>query len=243
MMTDIHTLAGPYALDSVNDIERAAFSRHIAECESCAFEVSELREVTARLADGAWAVPPPRLRDQVFARVRSTRQLPPGRAVHPGSAGPRRWPRRLAAAAAAVVLAAGVGVGTYGVQERRVHDEQVAAEAARADAARAEAERAQGARIEAVLAAPDARLSYDTPRKGGRVAVVVSERLNAGVAVMTNLPDPGSGKTYQMWTVRGGDQPKSAGLLPAEASRSSQLIENMRGIGSFGLSIEPEGGS
>ena len=35
----------------MDDIERAAFDRHLRECETCRSEVDELREASARLAD------------------------------------------------------------------------------------------------------------------------------------------------------------------------------------------------
>ena len=47
MTVDIHTLAGAYALDALNDLERAAFARHMTECEACAQEVAEYLETTA----------------------------------------------------------------------------------------------------------------------------------------------------------------------------------------------------
>ncbi len=34
-MSDIHHLTGAYALDAVDDIERARFEQHLAECEDC----------------------------------------------------------------------------------------------------------------------------------------------------------------------------------------------------------------
>src|SRR5689334_9084112 len=77
---DIHALAGAYALDALNDIERAAFDRHAAECEACAVEVAELRETVGRMAEVSWSVPPPRMRRAVLAEVSRTRQV-----------GGRRW--------------------------------------------------------------------------------------------------------------------------------------------------------
>ena len=54
---DIHALGGAYVLDAVDDLERAAFDRHLADCETCANEVAELRDAAARLTDGTWSVP------------------------------------------------------------------------------------------------------------------------------------------------------------------------------------------
>ena len=70
--TEIHTLAGAYALDALTEIERAAFARHVAECETCAVEVAELSETASRLSVAAWAAPPPGLRESVLREVAQT---------------------------------------------------------------------------------------------------------------------------------------------------------------------------
>src|SRR4051794_17498777 len=103
--TDIHALSGAYVLDAVDDIERAAFGRHLASCESCRGEIDEFRETAARLADSTWSAAPPALRTQVLAAIGRTRQAPAssGAARRPMWSGPRRW---VAGVAAALVLAA-----------------------------------------------------------------------------------------------------------------------------------------
>ena len=96
---DIHALGGAYALDAVDDLERVAFERHLAECGTCVLEVAEYRETASRLAEGACSVPPPRMREQVLARAAATRQLPRSVAdavrrprSHAGGGSPRRPP-------------------------------------------------------------------------------------------------------------------------------------------------------
>ena len=42
-MSDIHALSGAYAVDALDDIERAQFERHLAECPACRSEVDSLR--------------------------------------------------------------------------------------------------------------------------------------------------------------------------------------------------------
>ncbi|HEY2791855.1 MAG TPA: zf-HC2 domain-containing protein, partial [Micromonosporaceae bacterium] len=113
---DIHTLAGAYALDAVDDIERAAFDRHLAGCASCAQELAELQATVARLTDLNASVPPAALRQAVLAEAARTRQVPPGgRAAGPAQS--RSWRTWTAAAAAAVVIAAGGGVIGYAVSD------------------------------------------------------------------------------------------------------------------------------
>ena len=43
-MSDIHALSGAYAVDALDDIERARFEQHLAECADCRAEVAALRE-------------------------------------------------------------------------------------------------------------------------------------------------------------------------------------------------------
>lgn len=230
---DVHALGAAYALDAVDDLERAAFDRHLAECETCAVEVAEYRETVTRLADGAWSVPPPRLRGQVLVRAAATRQLSPvarGRdTVSPAA----RW-RRIAAACAAIgVLGVGGAAATYVVQEQRLTDQRVAAAAVEQ----------RGERIQAVLAAPDAALRVGELTGGGRVRLVVSDSADAAVVVLVDAPPPGPGRAYQLWLVRGGRTPTSAGLLAPGQSQATELVEGVRGRDGFAVSLEPANGS
>jgi anti-sigma factor RsiW len=230
-MTDIHALAGAYALDAVDDLERAAFERHLRECETCAAELAELRETTARLADGTWSAPPPRLREQVLAQVSRTRQLPPGRPprARAGARPARRW---LVAAAAAVVLVAGAGVAGYVVQEQRVRDAEQTAEQAEQRAAE----------IQAVLAAPDARLGGGAVSGGGRLTVVTSASRDTGVVVLAGAPTPGADQAYQLWLIDGAG-PVSAGVLPAGTAADTVLVHAVGDAELVGLTLEPASGS
>ena len=38
-MSDIHALSGAYAVDALDDLERAQFERHLRDCESCSREL------------------------------------------------------------------------------------------------------------------------------------------------------------------------------------------------------------
>jgi len=68
-MSDIHHLTGAYALDAVDDIERARFEQHLAECEDCRLEVASLREAAGLLSETTAVTPPPALRESVLAAV------------------------------------------------------------------------------------------------------------------------------------------------------------------------------
>jgi len=234
MTSDIHALVGAYALDAVDDLERAAFDRHVAECASCRAELDELRETAARLADPAWSVPPPRLRTAVMAAIGRTRQLPP---PAPPPAAPAETPvgrrrRRLVAAAAAVLLAAGTGVAVYGVQEQRV-DEQRRQAAAAAQ---------QEARVRSILAAPDLVVRTAPVIGGGKVTVASSQLRDAGVVLMGADAAPAGGEVYQLWTVR-GRRATSAGVLAVGQTTAVQVVDGLPGSDAVGVTAEPPGGS
>ncbi|MEU8821665.1 anti-sigma factor [Actinoplanes sp. NPDC048796] len=223
MSDQVHTLVGPYVLDAVDDLERAAFERHLRDCEACRAEVGELREAGARLADGAWSVPPPRLRESVRAEIRNTRQLGPPARVR---AARRRWP--VVAAAAAVLLAAGTGTAVYQVQDQRVRDERAAAVAARASEAR----------VRAILTAPDLVVREEPLNSGGRVTVATSRLNDAGVIMLAAGAAPAGGRVYQLWTIRSGQDPASAGALGVGQSATVRIVEGLPGSSAVGVSVE-----
>ena len=214
MTMDIHALVGAYVLDAVDDIERAAFDRHLDTCRACTAEVDELRETTARLADATWSVPPPSLRRDVMARIAVTRQATPPR---PARRDRPAWGRRLLAAAAAVTLAAGTGAAVFAYQEQRVRDQRVVAEAARAEAAR----------IQAVLSAPDAQLRTGDVAGGGQVTVVMSAAQNAGVVLLADGVKPEPGEAYQVWLLAGTTR-APGGVMPAGSGSGTQFISPVR---------------
>ena len=85
---DIHTLAGPYALDAISAPDRAGFERHLAGCTECSREIASLREAAARLATATAVPPPPALKARVMAAAAATRQRPP---VAEPEAAARTW--------------------------------------------------------------------------------------------------------------------------------------------------------
>ncbi|HZN77459.1 MAG TPA: anti-sigma factor [Micromonosporaceae bacterium] len=223
MSTEIHALAGAYALDAVDDVERAAFGRHLAECETCALEVNELRETVGRLADSTWELPPPRLRATVLDQVRRTRQKGPGRADRDRvsiAASAQRWRRWTAGAVAAGIIAIGAATGTYVVQEERVQDAR---------------------QIQAVLEAPDAVTEVAT-RDGGELRVVSSDSLDAAVVIVTKMPEINSTQAYQLWKIR-GNAPTSAGVLAAGRNTGVQYVGGVNGYEVLAMTLEQAGGA
>ncbi|GGK09954.1 hypothetical protein GCM10010123_44830 [Pilimelia anulata] len=231
-MTDIHTLAGAYALDALDEPERAAFERHLRECPACATEVAELAEAATALAEPTWSVPPPGLRQRVLAAAATTRQEPPAVAARAGRRGAAaRWQRFAAAAAAVGVCAAGAGLATYAWQRGELRDERAAAADARATA--------DGVR--AVLAAADARIRTGALVGGGRVTIVASAQRDRSVVVL-DAPPAGERRVYQYWWITGA-APASAAVLGEGEHASTRLLPGARGVDVLGVTVEPAGGS
>jgi anti-sigma-K factor RskA len=223
---DIHALSGAYAVDALDDIERAGFERHLAECAECRAEVASLREAAALLAETTATEPPAALRDRVLADITKVRPLPPetpaARPV-PTRRRQRRGARLLAAAAAVVVLGGGAAV----VWQQPWQDGTSQPPSA----------------TDAVLSAPDARsTSLDFP--GGASATVThSDSLGKAVIVTQKMPPPPEGKVYQLWLDQPGKGMVSAGLMPVKADQEVLLAGDAATATGAGITVEPEGGS
>ena len=227
-MTDIHTLAGAYALNAIDDLERARFDRHLAECPACAAEVAELIETMAALSDATAEPPPARLRAAVLARAAATPQTQRAVRRQTFRLPAVRW-QRLVAAAATVIALGGAGAVGY----------EIANHPAPLNNTRVSAEDKQ---IAAVFGARDARVDSVRVAGGGQVAVVSSDSLNEAVAVLTRLPSPGAGDAYQLWVISDGT-PRSAGVLAAGRTGGTELVSGVRGAQLIGVTREPAGGS
>jgi len=240
---ELHTLAGPYALDAVPEAERARFERHLARCRACAREQRELREATARLAGAVAADPPAELVERVIAAAARTRQLPPAtgpapawpaRLIHqvwnarrpPGPWRPRR--RRLALALAAVFLAVSAASGAIA----RTAEHNLGA-AQQSDHAIAE-----------VLNAPDAIMVTSRVKAGGAATIVMSHRDHALVFTTAGLSPLPVDRGYQLWLM-GPHGDRSAGMLPAAHNgMTSPVIATGLAAGDWvGLTVEPGAGS
>ncbi|MEU8424305.1 anti-sigma factor [Micromonospora sp. NPDC048835] len=229
MSADVHTLAGAYVLDAVDDVERAAFERHLAECEPCRVEVAELRETVARLADDtAVEATPPGLRERTLAQAARTPQLRVSAAGASGRRNAGRWRQLTVAAAAAVLVAAGASAVTWTVTNDRISDEQASSEQAR--------------QIAAVLNAPDARVFERSLQPAGAATIVVSRDRDRGVVLLRDLPSPGAGRIYELWLIRAGD-PRKVGQVAEGGSASTAVIGPVGEAVTFGVSNEPVGGS
>ena len=223
-MSDMpHDLAAGYALDALDADEREVFDGHLAGCPDCQAEVDAIRETLVGVAPAVQ--PPPALREAVLAAVAAEPKPAvatprPARRAEIRFARERRRRRWLAGLAAAAVVAAVVLTWRPWASE---------------------APPAAPSAVTQVLEAPDAQ-RYAGPAGGPVTASVVrSAAEGRSVLVPDRLPDPGPGKTYQMWFVPPQGAPVSAGLLSGTAP---VLLEGGgQDAAAVALSVEPAGGS
>lgn len=252
MEQQLHLLTGAYALNAVTDAERTAFERHALGDAQTREEVRSLSETAALLAYGTPAeTPPPELKATVMAAIRNTRQLSPSAVVqdlgtartrpgsttarprHPG-APRRRWVPALAAAAALLIFA-GAGVGGWVVGHgsgQQGVEQQLAAE------------RAQQAAMLAIMAAPDAKVATVKVGAATLVTIASSGQANQAGVLVKDMPAAPAGKSYELWfiTAKGA---VAAGLMDVSGTANGvQVLQGpLDGATHIGITVEPAGGS
>lgn len=88
------------------------------------------------------------------------------------------------------------------------------------------------------------------PQKGavGAGRVLVDTTSGDAAVVVAGLEPAGTGKTYELWAIRGKNAPEPAGLINLTANSDSGAVRvpGLRapaGVTAFAVSIEPQGGS
>lgn len=240
---ELRELLAAYALDAVDDVERRAVERFVAQDEAAAVELWSLRATAAELgaAGPAQSDLPTGLRASVLAGIARTPQERPSTGdpslptAWAGTPGPARRTRvthrglRLAAAAAALVAVALPSGIAWQQHDRAVQAEQRAEQAEQ----RAEV-------LDDVLADPGAQLLRGEVTGGGEaVAILTDER---ALLMVDGLPRLEADRTYQLWAMRDG-VPVPAGMLGADGGTVQVLAEDYRPGDGLAVSVEPEGGS
>ncbi|MDA3038248.1 MAG: anti-sigma factor [Actinomycetota bacterium] len=219
MTSELHHLAGAYALDALEDSERVAFEQHLASCDSCAVEVADFRATAAMLAEGVATAPPPHLKSKVMAEVARTRQVPPTVVPLRG-----RRPIRMAVAS----VAAGLLIVALGA------------------AAVLRSGRTDG--IEDVIAAADAvtvnlAATEDLEGDPGMLRLVWSAERDEVVVIGDGLADPGAGKVHQLWLLVDDEAVPEDLLVPEDGAIRQVLEVSDRTAEGWGVTIEPATGS
>jgi anti-sigma-K factor RskA len=245
---DVHALSGAYAVDALDDVERARFERHLSGCSACQAEVASLTAAAGELAAIAEQAPPPGMRARVMADIARVRPLPPltsaeeppessvpsgsdpattAEAVVPMDRGDQQTPTRrrrlwrgLVAAAVALLLAIG------GFVVWRSSTSQPSPTVA-----------------DQVLAAPDATRTTKRFPDGSTATVVRSDALGKAVLVTSGMAAPPSGKVYQLWLRDPSGHFASAGLVPPGSDQVVVFDGDARTATGAGITVEPSGGS
>ncbi len=223
--TDIHQLAAAYALDAVDERERAEFEAHYPTCAICRPEVAGFRETLSQVTASVAVAPPQSLKSKVMAEVGTTRQLSP---LLPESvidlASHRRTRQRtmrvLSMAAALIVFS----VGAFVVGRQSGSGDNFSHQAA------------------AVLAKPDTLSTTLTGKGQGSFKVAWSPSTNEAVVLGDGLADPGPGKAYELWLVDGNGA-HAVRLLDKAAGEKVRRVITVKGKPTqWAVTVEPQGG-
>jgi anti-sigma-K factor RskA len=223
--TDIHQLAAAYALDAVDERERAEFEAHYPSCAVCRPEVAGFRETLSQVASAVAEAPPLSLKANVMAEISATRQLSP---LLPDAVADlatyrqkrQRMARTLSVAAALLLIA----VGAFIVGRRSSGENTYASEAAD------------------IFEQPDARTTSLEGTGTGSFKVVWSPTIKKAVVVGDGLADPGPGKAYELWLVD-ADGAHAVRLLDKAAGRQVRRVVSVDSSPiQWAVTVEPEAG-
>ncbi|RHW26011.1 anti-sigma factor [Nocardioides immobilis] len=227
---DAHALSGAYAVDALDDLERARFEEHLRQCPDCRAEVDSLRETAAALSTDA-VEPPAGLRADVLAGIEAIRPLPPLTEHGRNQPAPVERPRRpwllgtgpMLVAAALVLVAL---VSTAWLRPWAGDDEP-----------------GEMTATERVLAADDADRIVQRFPDGSRATVVFSRSEGRAVLLTEDMALAPDGSDYQLWLQAPQGSPVSAGLMPDQADATVLLEGDASRATWVGITVEPDGGS
>lgn len=218
---NIHTLAGAYALDALDDLERARFEAHLDDCQACAEEVAGFHD-TAALLGAVEEVPvSPAFRSKVLEDIEHVRQVGPVTARVTGMA-----PRLVTVAAAVLAVAVlSLSVVTAGLRSRVGELETYE-------------------NIATILQAEDA-VTLTEEVGDARLQVVASPGSGAGAILANGMDEAPTGHAYQLWLITEDEQALPAGFLEVgEDGHGEEIMRGeMDGVVAVGITVEPAGGS
>ncbi|MFX0578724.1 anti-sigma factor [Nocardia nepalensis] len=218
---DLLDQAYPYALDSVDEIERFRIERrleHVDEAIAAEFTatVYDLREVLASLTIVDAIAPPPEVENSLLRALDESLAAERRPVRH-------RWRGRLGwlVTAAAVIVAIWVGVAavTY-------HDAPAAS---------------RGMSADAVLAQPDLRTRLVPVSSGGSLMVRSSAEIATALVSFNDVPAPPDGRSYQVWLVSADGAPRSVAIVVSVAG--SSVVTRFDTVDTLAVTVEPAGGS
>jgi anti-sigma-K factor RskA len=223
-----------YALDCLDEDEAAAVSEHLATCAVCRAELRSYQEVTEEMAyTGPQLDPPQRVKAALMGRVQASTEVKPE-----GASGPSGWLQfvqgqiqsvgsvRLGPAWGLVALVLVlVLVASNILLWRQVNALHASS---RTTAMRVVA-------LKGTAAAPEAT---------GLIVVSLDGR--HGTIVVDDLPQLDEAHQYQLWLIKDGHRASGAVFSVSQDGYGSKWVDSpepLAGYTSFGVTIEPEGGS
>jgi predicted anti-sigma-YlaC factor YlaD len=246
MNDDIHALVGAYAVDAVDDDERARFEAHLSTCGQCRAEVDSLRGTAAHVAALADTPPPASLKAALMRDIGSVRPLPPVVAEQ------QQEPSGPPAAAQTAQPAAGPDE-LRARRESRAHARNPVVRWVAGAAAAAAivvggavwhpwdsgAPRTTVSASQQVMQARDARTYTD------RSTTVVRSASLGKAVVKATLPPPPAGHVYELWLQRPDGKMARAGVVSDVAGvRNGVVLDGDAATATgVGITVEPEGGS
>lgn len=221
-MSDHHAiqeLLPGYALGCLDTEEEKAVREHLEGCESCREMLASFRDVSDRLSLSVpMAEPPKALESRIMRRIDNTLV---GRRLSSRWIPQFRHPA-LAAMAAVLIMALAVGNILQLAKAPRLQPQP----------------RSGGLTTAMLTGTEQAKDAYGT--------IVLDPKDNKGVLAVNGLPPLDGAHQYQLWLIRDG-QRRSAGVFSVDAEGYGALLltvpGDFKGFRTFGISIEPLGGS
>lgn len=229
--SDLSELYELYALGALEDEERLEMDAHMArECPNCTVGVKRALAMNAVIESIVPEVAPSRqLRERVLASVGARKQR-----------GFTWWPVWALATAGMLVAAL-----TFSFREQET-SKQLAQARQVMNQQSLDLERSK--QILSFLDQPETRqIGFDgktsRPPRGN---FFVNPKVGV-LMIAQNLPKLAQGKTYQMWVIPKGKDPRPAGIFQADESGNVTHMQtgsvDLATIGAMAVSVEPEGGS
>jgi anti-sigma-K factor RskA len=211
--------AGAYVLGALPEDERSGFEAHVSTCEACRSEIDELAGAADALPVSAPAmVPPPALKARIMAEVNRE---------------------------AALLAAAGSGADRPEAKPARREKHRWFGLPSLALACTT---LLAGIGVGAAVFAGGGGKTLQVAASGAAAKAVAEVDVSGDKAVLVahNMPEPGQGKTYQVWLKRPGEapQPTSALFTPlSDGSATATVTGDLEDGDQILVTAEPEGGS
>jgi anti-sigma-K factor RskA len=213
---------GAYLLGALPELEAEVFEKHLASCPTCRRELEELRVAAEALPRAVEpVVPPPELKEKLMATVWAEAEERQEEKAQRRWAPPflERLPRLTpgwAAVAAACVLAIGVGIG-IGVANIGGNSGQTVA----------------------------ALVDHTQAPMGSASLHVPGGEAKGALLTVQGLPDPGTGKVYEVWVQRDGTMRPAGALFSVGSggSGTAGIPGSLKGAEAVAVTAERDGGT